>query len=360
MRFNLRSARSLRWGWLLIVSLCLCTACGGAADLPGVQLELPLLGKDARVARIEWYSDGSMFLDVDSGTTGLPTIWMRQAAGETWEALHHIKQVCDRPLLQYLVGDPQLLALSCITGVVNSRVQYGAFVYDLQQQTLRPLFPTYQPGEGRYFWNTQRQQGIIGGGGGPYSTLSWLTPTGTTPLTLTLEKNGKTWTMSDSVLALQRYETSRDDLRRFAKAHPVGIAGQSDWAWETRKLAFWASLAPIGRAVSLLDSIPFDLYVVDLDTWAVQSIHTTSGGDGAVHWSQDGQWLAYTTAGGGWQQAGGIYLWSLKSGKTYRVHAGEFSAIAWSPDQTQIVASKAGPELWLYDVSQIIAGVEQP
>jgi hypothetical protein len=303
--------------------------------------------------RVEWHSDGRMYLDLAPAAGASNTIWMRQAQGGAWEPLQHINQACNHPGLQRLVGDPQLLGISCITGVINSRVQYGAFVYDLNQRTIRPLFPNYQPPEGGYLWNTEHQQGIVGTGGS-FGTYYWLTPQGSQPLTLTLQNNTAMWTMSDSVQAVKRYETSHADFERYSKAHPVGIAGDMDWNPAIHKLAFWATLAPIGKPYSVLDRIPWDLYVVDTDTWAAQKLLTSGGDAGEVRWSKDGQWLAYTTPGNGWQHSAGLYLWSVQAGQMYRVHAGLYSSIAWSPDQMKIVATTGKNELWLYDVASIL------
>jgi len=243
--------------------------------------------------------------------------------------------------------------------VVNSRVQFGAFTYDLNRKTLQPLFADFQPPQGGYIWNSTTQQGIVGTSGS-YGTYYWLTPYGTEPLTLTLQNNTTRWTMSDSVRALREYETSHAAFERYSKAHPVGEAGDMDWAWATAQLAFYASLAPIGRSYSPLARIPWDLYVVDIRSQVIQRIHTTRGDAGSLRWSSDGQWLAYTTPGDGWGQPGGVYLWSLQTRQTYRVHTGSYGSIAWSPDNTHIAAIQEGKELWIYDVRQIVTTAEAP
>lgn len=308
---------------------------------------------------LEWTPDGTLYLDwLDSGTVrAQSTIWRLPHQVQQWEQLRAINQHCNNPTLQRIAGTSDKLGLTCIIGVKNSQAQVGAFLYDLPTATIGPLFASYQPPQGGYIWNVQRQEGLVSGGN-IFSTLQWLTPQGTVPVTLTLQNSGNIWHLPESVTAEAQAETSQAYYQRYSQASPVGETGSMDWAWKTDQIAFWATLAPIGRAYSLLERVSWNLYILDRHTMTAQSIFTSDSDGGSVRWSPDGEWLAYDISGKWPFQSAGLYLWSTRTGKTYRVYNGNISAFAWAPSQqdiaTIIASSETEYELWKFDVRSII------
>jgi hypothetical protein len=246
------------------------------------------------------------------------------------------------------------LGMLCAGGVDHGRILEVMVAYDWDSHQITPLVAGALPGAGDFTWKPDMSKGVLSTLPA-YSTLYWISTVGTEPIPATLTDGRKSWRLSDTIDALEAYDRRTTSTGR--EPHPVGEVGQVDWSPKGDRIAFWASLEPIGRSYNPLMRIAWDLYLMDVET--LQTKRVVRGVEDAhnVAWAPNGRWLAYTAPTGLW-------LVAPDTGESKLVHKGDFSAIAWSPDGRTVLGLRCAqaacdmPEVWRYDVSSISARVK--
>jgi len=228
--------------------------------------------------------------------------------------------------------------------------------YDLVSGALEPLVAVPLPDSGRFTWSPDMNRGVFSTIGS-YSTLYWITGSGTQPITVTLTDGTKSWTLSDSIVAREQYRSSSS--RTGYEPHPVGNVGAVTWSPIGNRVAFWATLEPIGQPYNLFREMAWNIYVLDAHTLQLDQVLTGVYNAGKLVWAPDGQWLAYTSGSKGGQPRG-IWLLSLHTRKSILIREGEYKNMAWSSDGKSIITvlcsdlSCDTSEVWKYDVSTIV------
>lgn len=180
-------------------------------------------------------------------------------------------------------------------------------------------------------WSPDMQRGVVASGSLD-GTLSWLTPQGIEPMTITVGAGDRAWRLDVYFPGATPYP-ERDD---------VGIARNPAWSPDGQYIAFWASSAAIGKVGLARAVVPYDLYLLDPKTlaWRVLTRGVSEGAlTYAQYWSPDSQWILFSGGIGG---ETGLWIVSPGDGQLQlvdRTNGGAFAGFNWRTDHT-IVAVK--------------------
>jgi WD40 repeat protein len=251
------------------------------------------------------------------------------------------------------------IGMLCTGDVQHSTLYYTMVAYNWTSGALEPLVAGLLPDNGVFTWKPDMRRGVFATAGS-YSTLYWITSTSTQPITITLTDGRISWFVPDSVRERDQYDQGHRDYRA---PQTVGNVGAVAWSPDRKYVAFWGTLASIGRPSNPLQRLPWDLYLLDVTTLDVRRIHLDVYDAYHVAWSPNSRWVAYIAP------EEGLLLLDLQTDKTTLIQRGNFQDLAWSPDGQQITTIKCNgaicgvkgyglPEIWTYDLSALITGTK--
>jgi WD40 repeat protein len=348
--------------FLTLLSIFGMAACSRVQEAEVAATQILLPAGLAKASSVFWFANDRIVV----GSLEAPAypIWYRPIEGAGWQqlALQKIPECTGRAYLPVATLPDGRLGISCPSSLQGtSTIHYSMMAYDWESGILAPLLDTdVLPGSGSISWRPDMQRGIFSTSGA-YSTLYWLSMTGTQPVTLTLTDGVRSWALPDSIRAEAQERADMNQTGR--ELHQVGNVGAVRWSPLGDRIAFWATLETIGQPYELFRPLAWDIYVMDAMNVRVERLVQGVYQAGALQWSSDGQWLAYTTAAHG-KQPQGLWLFSLQTHTSTLVREGHYTSIAWSPDGLDILALRCldsacdASELWQYDLSTLVAQVQ--
>jgi WD40 repeat protein len=337
------------------LSLWGCTRWRDAA-LPAT--ELPLPSELSRHSQIAWFPDGQIVLHGLHPATDKYATWYRTGESETWHPLP-LDAYPPCPAASYMgpsVLPDGRLGMLCAGGLKASRPLWTNVAYDWASSAITPLVPGFLPDSGAFSWRPDMRKGIFATVGA-YSTLYWLTPNGTTPVTITLTDAGKSWFLPDSLRVIEAYD--RDPAGVGFAPDPVGMAGSVTWSPDGKQIAFWATLETIGHPWNF-PIVPWDVYLMDPASLQVERVLSDVYDPAGLAWSPDSQWLAYTSGRGNGQPQG-LWIFSVQARKKVLIRKGNYSDFVWAPDGRALLALQCLDDVcqttnaWIYDVSSLVS-----
>jgi WD40 repeat protein len=304
----------------------------------------------SEIGSVAWFPTGQIVVEASN------QIWFQPPQSDSWHQLLLSKNPkCKGTGFFQLSALPDgRLGMLCPADLKNQRIIYALVAYDWTSDTLAPLIAEPLPDTGQFTWDPTLSRGVFSTVGS-YSTLFWLTAAGTEPVTITLTDGAKSWFLPDSIIASEQYNPAN-----YRDPHSVGNVGDIAWSPVGDRIAFWATLEPIGQPYNLLRQMAWTLYMLDSRTMQVKTILKEVYDPISLAWSPDGQWLMYTT-GQGNNQPEGVWLISPRTGRSRLMLEGHYQHSIWSPDGSSIVSILCSDklckttELWKYDVSGLVA-----
>jgi hypothetical protein len=210
---------------------------------------------------------------------------------------------------------------SCIRGTDTPVNALEAF--DLASRSMETLVQTDLL-FGPTTWAPDMQHGYTSVGSGLCDGIVGLTRQGTAPAPIVIPAQPRPFRIDewpDPRLGMDCTETARS----------VSPALSPDG----KTLAFFGSAASIGVRDFARTDVPFELYLVDLDSMSTSSILSEVAHPSGPCWSPDGRWLV--TAG---LRAGqfGTWLVSTTDRRVVQVSGAALGVAAWAPDGRHVVA----------------------
>lgn len=138
-----------------------------------------------------------------------------------------------------------------------------------------------------FSWNLKMTRGVQGISS-LLGTITWLTPMGMAPMTVTISTNGQPWMLDENLRVMEDYRLGSD------RTTEVGIARSPAWSPNDRFIAFWASTNVIGHSGMLRAQGTYSLYLLNPDTLQSQKILENIQNVTHLVWSPNSQWLAFT------------------------------------------------------------------
>lgn len=230
--------------------------------------------------------------------------------------------------------------------------------YDWETEELREIVNIPMINTSSFTWNPTMTKGIQSVGL-LLGTFQWITPVSSTPMTLTIEDNGKGWSLDQTFVAME--DPDRVD---------VGIARVPSWSPDGKWVAFWASTDVIGRDGLARARGSYGLYLLDPTTLKssqrLEKVRNMPNSQGLV-WSPNSQWLVFDALVQGKE---GLWLVSL-TGDTLHfidpIRGGNFNGWAWLNDQ-EVIATWCHPEktpgqcdqvdVFKYDLSPLLTDTQ--
>jgi hypothetical protein len=204
-----------------------------------------------------------------------------------------------------------------------------------------------------FSWNPTMTRGVQGSSSLP-ATISWLTPTGTEPMTITIGTGEQAWSLARDLPTI---------------LNGVGTARQPTWSPDGRSIAFWASTNVIHRPGYTNARVLYSLYLLDTDTLQLQTILDDAKNTTPIAWSPDSQWLAFVADIG--STRGTLWLRSADGATRQFIDAGlnfgpgrAFNGLDWLNEQA-IIATKCLDEnchradVIQYNVSAIVTPLQE-
>lgn len=340
---------------LVVIMLFLMTSCTNGGNIKELKLDLPD-GIDS-INAVNVTSLGEVV--IGSGNE----IWYRDVNMRWHQPLLEDQTLCLSSTFLFPTAFPDgRIGALCYPQVKTSTDSYIMVAYDLHSHKLSQIVPEVLPNQGWFSWSPSGRIGILST---PYEngTLYWVGAKGIEPVEITLTDNGKSWFLPDSD-ALRR-QTLPSSTSTQPLAGRVGEVGDVRWSPVDDRVAFWATLVPVGGSPVGFRSVAWNMYVLDATTLQVtQVVHKVYGAT-SIAWSPNGKWIAYANNGRLFQ-SGGIWVYSTQTGKSTLVRKAGYSKLAWSADGQSILATRciADPceksELWQYDVRSIVSPSQSP
>lgn len=160
--------------------------------------------------------------------------------------------------------------------------------YDWESSAIEQIVVEPLPYESLTFsWNPELTRGVQGIGS-LLGTITWLTPTGMEPMTVTIGTGEQSWSLDENLIVMDDYRRGND------RSAEVGIARNPAWSPDGRFVAFWASTNVIGRSGMSRARGIYGLYLLDPDTLQLRQILNNVRNTGHLIWSPDSQWLLFT------------------------------------------------------------------
>jgi hypothetical protein len=344
---------------LLLITAYFMIACstGQAMDVPATKVITPpgLSTADS----VTWLPTGQLVVGNSN------EIWYQTTKEDVWNQIPLDKDPqCLKTYYYQLsaLSDGRLGMVKNCTGTWqdSSRQMFHELAtmvaYDWKSGKIEPLVAGALPDSGQFDWNPDMSKGVFTTIGS-FSTLYWLTASGTQPITITLTKDTRSWFLPDSIVAAENYDKNSNLTGR--EPHPVGLVRDPAWSHNGDHIAFWATLETIGHPFDF-PIVSWDIYLMDPSTLHIERILEDVYDPKILAWSPDSQWLVYISGPGG-KQSEGLWLFSLQTRKSTLIREGHFTDAAWSPDGRTIVsilcsdAACNTTELWKYDVHTIVS-----
>jgi WD40 repeat protein len=347
---------------LCIIILCISLACGqiGSVSGTGIKLGYPALDYTG----LAWRSE-----------TGLAAVTADDAGGVTGYYLENDGHLYSLELPPFVAkldckgvnennniyyAHPSILPDGRL-GLINGCISRGdppglkrryLIAYDFQtketQLLVKEPLPNYL--SNAFTWNPDMTAGLVQIYDGLNGTIYWISPEKVEPVDFAIS-DGK------------RSFLPGKDFPRFSEGPEQGIVFSPAWSTDGKTIAFFVTLDAMGRRDSSRSEGEYKIFFMDpLEQKpgpVVGKIHDPS----ELIWSPDSKWLAFIGTYG-ILKTHGIWMYSVETGKIYRVASGEFSQIAWSPAGNKIAAAICEPdhpnllcnryEIWEYDVSSIL------
>lgn len=345
---------------VMLATLWFLTACTPRGLIGGPSVKLDPPSNSSQLGKLAYSATGNLIVqDADE------RIWYQPEGQSIWREISiPADSAClrTRYYLNSALPDGRIGLVKICTGAwrdsLGRMFHTKAYIvgYDVTSSSLDLLTEDYLPATGQFTWNSGISKGILSTNGS-YSTLYWLTPQGTEPISITLTDGTYSWHLPDSISAIEEYKQSTRRTGR--ELHSVGNVGMVDWSPTGEYIAFWATLDPIGQPYDLLRVMAWDLYLLSPDTLHLERVLENVYDAGGVHWSPNGNWLAYTT-GKKDRQPAGLWLFSLQNRTSVLLKKGQYRSIAWSTDGRSIVTLSCtdsqcrSTEILKFDVGQVI------
>lgn len=206
-------------------------------------------------------------------------------------------------------------------------------------------------------WNPEMTRGVMSYGG-LLGTITWITPTGMEPMTITIGTGEQPWSLAENLVVMEDYRHGND------RTTEVGIARNPAWSPDGRYIAFWASTNVIGRSGMSRARGTYSLYLLDPDTLQLQQILENVQNMTLLVWSPDSQWLSFTGDIGVSKDS--LWLTSVDGSILQLIDKGgnvdsypDFNGWNWLNNQ-EIIATRCldancdQAEVVKYDVSEIV------
>ncbi|MCA9885585.1 MAG: PD40 domain-containing protein [Anaerolineae bacterium] len=206
-------------------------------------------------------------------------------------------------------------------------------------------------------WNPEMTRDVMSYGG-LLGTITWITPTGMEPMTITIGTGEQPWSLAENLVVMEDYRHGND------RTTEVGIARNPAWSPDGRYIAFWASTNVIGRSGMSRARGTYSLYLLDPDTLQLQQILENVQNMTLLVWSPDSQWLSFTGDIGVSKDS--LWLTSVDGSILQLIDKGgnvdsspDFNGWNWLNNQ-EIIATRCldancdQAEVVKYDVSEIV------
>lgn len=230
--------------------------------------------------------------------------------------------------------------------------------YDWETGTIEQIVEEPLPTDtGRPSWNPEMTRGVMSYGG-LLGTITWITPTGMEPMTITIGTGEQSWSLAENLVVMEDYRHGND------RTTEVGIARNPAWSPDGRYIAFWASTNVIGRSGMSRARGIYNLYLLDPETMKLHPILEGVQNMTLLSWSPDSQWLAFTGDIGSTKDS--LWLISADGGIPQFVDKGgnidsypDFNGWNWLNNR-EIIATRCldsncdQAEVVKYDVNEIV------
>jgi hypothetical protein len=229
--------------------------------------------------------------------------------------------------------------------------------YDWQTESIEQIVsgPLPDIGANDFSWNPDMSRGVQAAGS-LFQTLYWLAPDGVEPMTITISRGRRSWSLDENYYSM----LNRDNN------HDIGIARAPSWSPDGQTIAFFASPAAVGRSGQSRAMGEYQLYLMDPNELEPRPALAGVYYAHRLHWSPDNQWLLFTGEAGP-RRIKGIWLFSPAQNDLELIAEGSFRDIAWSPDGLKVTAIHCRQEDWpeckqqeilQFDVSEVIKEAE--
>jgi dipeptidyl aminopeptidase/acylaminoacyl peptidase len=268
-----------------------------------------VIGPDDAAMSMAWLDEWIVVVGAPAAEAGFVTIlWRFRPDGTDLAPLAipiRPHSACE-PDSPYSFGSPQRLPDGRLGYMMRCRNANGpglkAFLMaaDLATDTYVHLRSEPLPHQrGNYSWNPTMTRGIASTGTrGLEEQLYWFTPTSTAP---------------------------------YATGFPQ--AAQAEWSPDGARIAFVAAPNQ-ARGLAGLDAIT-NLYLAQADGSQITPLVQRFRYPGGLAWSPDGRWLVLSAQFG---ETAGLWLIDARSGARQQLTTERYTAPAWSPDGTSLVA----------------------
>lgn len=212
-------------------------------------------------------------------------------------------------------------------------------------------------------WNPAMDRGVLSLGS-LLGTITWITPTGMEPMTLTIgTEEDQSWSLDENLAVMEDYRRGND------RTSEVGIARNPEWSPNGRFIAFWASTNVIGRSGMSRARGSYSLYLLNPDTLQLQKILENVESVGSLVWSPNSQWLAFVGDIGTTKESlwliftNGNALQFVDKGAGFDFYS-TFNGLNWLNNQ-EIIATRCldmncdQAEVIKYDVSEMIGSIQR-